>query len=81
MIYLIKRGLKLETYHRAGYPIFSELCSRKRKDTLYELEGYVEKAGFYYLSVFTTTGFERHLYNLFCELVRQQKGKGLCSIS
>jgi len=75
MIYFIRRGLRIDAYHRASYPRISELLWNGQ---VTPLEGYIEKAGFYYLSVFPTTGFERNLHSLLHELTRQQKRKVLC---
>jgi len=76
MIYFIKRGLRIEKYHRASYPIISG--RDRREGAPYRLEGFVEKAGFYHLAVFATTGFERSLHTLLCQLTKQQKRKKTC---
>lgn len=73
MIYLIRRGLRVERYYRANFPIISGL--NRGEAPPHELEGFVEKAGFYYLSVFPTVGFETALSGLLHGLTRQLKGK------
>lgn len=71
MIYFIKRGKRIDQYHCASYPVIAGLD--RRGGAPYRLEGYVERAGFYYLAVFATVGFERSLHSLLCELTTQLK--------